>query len=50
MTAKESISNKQLWWLILSVAVIWFANLVYRTLIKSDEGRYVEIPREMVAR
>ncbi|MDO8207724.1 MAG: glycosyltransferase family 39 protein [Gallionella sp.] len=42
------ISNRQLWWLLISVAIIWFANLEYRTLIKPDEGRYAEIPREMV--
>ncbi|MCX7194248.1 MAG: glycosyltransferase family 39 protein [Proteobacteria bacterium] len=42
------ISSRQLWWLLISVAVIWFANLEYRTLIKPDEGRYAEIPREMV--
>jgi 4-amino-4-deoxy-L-arabinose transferase-like glycosyltransferase len=42
------ISNKQLWWLILAVALIWFSNLEYRKLIKPDEGRYAEIPREMV--
>ena len=28
--------------------MIWFANLEYRTLVKPDEGRYAEIPREMV--
>ncbi len=42
------ISNKQWWYLIIAVAVIWFSNLEYRTLIKPDEGRYAEIPREMV--
>ena len=42
------VSNKQLWWLVIAVAVIWFANLEYRKLIKPDEGRYAEIPREMV--
>ncbi len=42
------ISNKQIWWLLIAVAVIWFANLEYRKLIKPDEGRYAEIPREMV--
>jgi 4-amino-4-deoxy-L-arabinose transferase-like glycosyltransferase len=41
------ISDKQLWWLLIGVALIWFANLEYRTLIKPDEGRYAEIPREM---
>lgn len=31
------------------LAVIWFSNLEFRTLVKPDEGRYAEIPREMVA-
>lgn len=42
-------SNKPLWWLLIVVAIVWFSNLEYRTLIKPDEGRYAEIPREMVA-
>lgn len=45
----NQISSKQIWWLLIAVALIWFANLEYRTLIKPDEGRYAEIPREMVA-
>ncbi|MFZ2542427.1 MAG: glycosyltransferase family 39 protein [Gallionella sp.] len=45
----KNISSKQLWWLIIAFAVIWFANLEYRKLIKPDEGRYAEIPREMTA-
>ncbi len=45
----KHISRKQLWWLVIVVAVIWFSNLEYRKLIKPDEGRYAEIPREMVA-
>ncbi len=45
---KNRISIRQVWWLVIAVAVIWFANLEYRTLIKPDEGRYAEIPREMV--
>ena len=36
-------------WLLLAVAVIWFGNIEYRKLIKPDEGRYAEIPREMAA-
>jgi len=44
----DKISTRQLWWLLVTVAVIWFANLEYRTLVKPDEGRYAEIPREMV--
>jgi len=49
MTGKPDISTGQLWALIIAVALIWFSNLEYRTLIKPDEGRYAEIPREMVA-
>src|SRR5690242_6709157 len=33
----------------VAFALIWFANLDYRRLIHPDEGRYAEIPREMVA-
>ena len=43
-----NVSTKKIWWLIIAVAVIWFGNLEYRKLIKPDEGRYAEIPREMV--
>ncbi|MDD4929883.1 MAG: glycosyltransferase family 39 protein [Gallionella sp.] len=45
----NKISGKQFWWLVTAIALIWFANLEYRTLIKPDEGRYAEIPREMVS-
>jgi len=45
----KNISSRQLWWLLIAVALIWFANLEYRKLIKPDEGRYAEIPREMAA-
>ncbi len=44
----DKLTTKQLWWLIIVAAVIWFSNLEYRTLVKPDEGRYAEIPREMV--
>ncbi len=30
-------------------ALVWFSNLDYRKLVNPDEGRYAEIPREMVA-
>lgn len=37
-------------WILLGVfAAGWFCNLGYRHLVKPDEGRYAEIPREMVA-
>ncbi|HEX8963444.1 MAG TPA: glycosyltransferase family 39 protein [Rhodocyclaceae bacterium] len=35
--------------LLALFAAIWFGPLDYRKLVKPDEGRYAEIPREMVA-
>jgi 4-amino-4-deoxy-L-arabinose transferase-like glycosyltransferase len=32
----------------LLFCVLWFGNLEYRDLVDPDEGRYAEIPREMV--
>lgn len=46
---KNDISRRGLWLMLLVVAVTWFGNLEYRKLIRPDEGRYAEIPREMVA-
>ena len=43
------LSGYRLWLLLLAVVVIWFGTLEYRKLAKPDEGRYAEIPREMVA-
>ena len=34
---------------VIVAAIIWFTQLGYRDLIEPDEGRYAEIPREMVA-
>ena len=38
-----------LWALAALLAVLWFGNLGLRTLTEPDEGRYAEIPREMLA-
>ncbi len=35
--------------LLLALALAWFGGLGARKLLKADEGRYGEIPREMVA-
>src|SRR5262244_3890039 len=35
--------------LVALFALVWFCNLDFRRLIHPDEGRYAEIPREMVA-
>ena len=45
---KNDISRRGLWLLLLALVIIWFGNLEYRKLVKPDEGRYAEIPREMV--
>jgi 4-amino-4-deoxy-L-arabinose transferase-like glycosyltransferase len=37
------------WALALFAAVLWFATLSLRPLFNPDEGRYAEIPREMLA-
>jgi len=46
--ALEPIARSQLLLLLIAVAAIWFGNLEYRKLFHPDEGRYAEIPREMV--
>lgn len=45
---KAFLSKNYLLLLLAGFALIWFANLQYRNLIKPDEGRYAEISREMV--
>ncbi|MBF0423966.1 MAG: glycosyltransferase family 39 protein [Magnetococcales bacterium] len=47
-TSPERLSIRG-WWLVLVLAILWFSFLGYRDLIEPDEGRYAEIPREMVA-
>src|SRR5581483_11497272 len=37
------------WWAWLVLAVAWFATVQVRPMFDPDEGRYAEIPREMVA-
>ncbi|HEY5993391.1 MAG TPA: glycosyltransferase family 39 protein [Gallionellaceae bacterium] len=49
-SANQPNAGKTLLWILLAAfAILWFCNLEYRLLIKPDEGRYAEIPREMVA-
>ena len=35
--------------LVALIAIVWFANLDARRLIRPDEGRYAELAREMTA-
>jgi len=43
------VSTRFLTLVAVVAAIIWFTQLGYRDLIEPDEGRYAEIPREMVA-
>lgn len=45
----HQLTRRTIWLLIAFLAVVWFANLEVRKLIRPDEGRYAEVPREMVA-
>ncbi|MBI3068262.1 MAG: glycosyltransferase family 39 protein, partial [Betaproteobacteria bacterium] len=47
MTPAAMPAQRSLLWLLLAVTLIWFSNLEYRKLVRPDEGRYAEIPREM---
>jgi 4-amino-4-deoxy-L-arabinose transferase-like glycosyltransferase len=42
------LTRRSLLALLLLFALLWFSNLDYRRLVHPDEGRYAEIPREMV--
>src|ERR1700737_3554028 len=42
-------SKKIFWGLLVFFCIIWFYMLAARTLVPTDEGRYAEIAREMVA-
>ncbi len=42
------LTRRSAWALLLLFALVWFANLDYRRLVHPDEGRYAEIPREMI--
>ena len=49
MSAAGPLPRNALWLLVTIFALVWFGTLEYRRLINPDEGRYAEIPREMVA-
>ena len=46
---ETNISIGAQWLVVALVAMLWFVMLGYRDLAEPDEGRYAEIPREMVA-
>ncbi len=50
MTGSVAASQRVLFWsCIVAIACVWFGTLDARHLLRSDEGRYAEIAREMVA-
>jgi 4-amino-4-deoxy-L-arabinose transferase-like glycosyltransferase len=49
MSAAQGRSERLRWWAWVLLAVVWFATLQIRPMFDPDEGRYAEIPREMVA-
>src|SRR3954463_16193784 len=48
MSPDPPLTRRVLLAVIAAFALAWFAGLEYRTLLHPDEGRYAEIPREMV--
>jgi len=48
-SSSPSLSTGAYFLLITLLATLWFGTLHQRKLINPDEGRYAEIPREMVA-
>lgn len=49
MTFTTLPKKRTLLLLLAALAILWFGNLDYRKLVRPDEGRYAEIPREMAA-
>lgn len=49
MNSNSSSAQRGILLLLAIILAIWFGTLDYRHLVKPDEGRYAEIPREMKA-
>ena len=48
LSSRPFIKRHNVLLLVLLLALVWFANLEARKLIRPDEGRYAEVAREMV--
>ena len=49
MNDTDRMSGRFIGVLFIALFLVWFGTLDYRKLVRPDEGRYAEIPREMVA-
>ena len=49
MSVAQARSQRLRWWAWVLMAAVWFVTLQVRPMFDPDEGRYAEIPREMVA-
>ncbi|MGE5524963.1 MAG: phospholipid carrier-dependent glycosyltransferase [Rhodospirillaceae bacterium] len=47
LPAESPLTRRAALLVLIVFAVLWFGNLDYRKLVRPDEGRYSEIPREM---
>ncbi len=45
---QNAIKPNHVLWIFALIALVWFSTLEYRKLVRPDEGRYAEIPREML--
>jgi 4-amino-4-deoxy-L-arabinose transferase-like glycosyltransferase len=51
MSSGERAASWRAWWiplLLVAIVVLWFGKSAHRELVDPDEGRYAEIPREML--
>ena len=48
MSAAQARAERLRWWAWVLLAAVWFATLQIRPMFDPDEGRYAEIPREML--
>ena len=49
MSAAQARTQRLRWWAWVLMAAVWFVTVQVRPMFDPDEGRYAEIPREMVA-
>ena len=48
MNTAHTRAGRLRWWAWIVLAVVWFATMQIRPMLDPDEGRYAEIPREML--